>query len=112
VFVNRMALVFEADEACVANDCECPCPVENRRDAHTLDLVTCRVNGHGRHDVEEMDMTCVASADQPCLYHGIGETAVGPLEPQGGHQDATFVFRPDVRHVSRAYLLCRYTARC
>jgi hypothetical protein len=109
--VTRMALLFEAPEACEPQDCHCPCPVEKERDSHTLDLVTCRVDRHGRHDVDESDISCVASADWPDLYHGIQETDIGPLEPHEGHHDATFVFRPDVKHVSRAYVLCQYAVR-
>jgi hypothetical protein len=61
--------------------------------------------------VDESDISCVASADWPDLYHGIQETDIGPLEPHEGHHDATFVFRPDVKHVSRAYVLCQYAVR-
>jgi hypothetical protein len=111
IFINRMALLFETPcrrpDPCDA-DRECPCPVDEKQDAHSLDVITCGGERQGHREEEETDMLCVASREWPELYHGIVETQLGPLSPQEGHREVRFRFRKDVEHVSRAYLFCRY----
>jgi len=112
IFINRMALLFETPcrrpDPCDAAR-ECPCPMDEKQDAHSLDVITSSGERHGHREDEETDMLCVTSREWPELYHGIVETQLGPLSPQEGHREVRFRFRKDVEHVSRAYLFCRYS---
>ncbi len=113
IFVERVGLLFEEPQRC-PDPCdavsECPCPVEKKLDARTLDVSTCHVERHGRRDEVEVDMQCVAGKDWPELYHGIREIHIGPLAPHDGHHELKFRFPKDVRGVLRAYLFCNYRA--
>ena len=111
ILLHRVALLFEtADHAHDRCDIgECPCPEPERPDRHMLDLITCEVETHGRHEARETDMQCLASREWPGLYHGVAEVQAGPITPQGGHVETKFHFHGKVGRIVRAFLFCQYS---
>lgn len=66
-----------------------------------------------RHDdkdygCEVHTIPCVASAEWPCLFHGVLDIRLGPLCGDGYDELGTFRFEPGVDDIASAYLFCRY----
>ncbi|QNB00114.1 hypothetical protein [Massilia sp. Se16.2.3] len=59
---------------------------------------------------ERYQLTCVASADWPCLFHGVLDYPFPYLEEDCARQIGEFVFPETVSAVRKAYLVCSYEA--
>lgn len=70
--------------------------------------------GHSKEEnceCEVLCMTCTASADWPCIYHGVLDVCLGPLTKSGYNDLGTLRFPIDIMEISHAFLLCGYTAK-
>ncbi|MDZ7363649.1 MAG: insecticidal toxin complex protein [candidate division KSB1 bacterium] len=100
VKINRLAILFEA-------------PGAEPSAHHLVEFLAGHMIGHAkdeRCECEVQSINCVASAEWPCLYHGVLDIRLGPL-PQSGHHDlGTFRFPSGIGEISRAFLFCGYEA--
>ena len=56
-------------------------------------------------------LTCVASEETPCLFHGTLEYPFEPLQDDRSRSLlGVFEFPPDVGHLYRGYIVCTYEA--
>lgn len=61
-------------------------------------------------DCDMQDIYCIASAEWPCLYHGVLDVKLGPLCADEVRDLGTFIFSCDTGTVLRAFLFCGYSA--
>ena len=60
------------------------------------------------HECDVVNVDCVASADWPCLFHGVLTLCLGPLCGNEVNELGTFMFPHDVGIVPRVFLICGY----
>jgi hypothetical protein len=109
--VTKLGVLLEIEE-CREHPCTqirgCPCAHKDIRAGHLLE-VTVDHPDDDRDDEDEVEITCVRSAEWPNLYHGVGEVEVGPI---GGHHHEphtlTLTFCREMGELTRAFLLLRY----
>lgn len=98
--INRLEILFEA-------------PGAEPSAHHLVEFLVGHKIGHTkdeRCECEVQSINCIASAEWPCLYHGVLDISLGPLN-QGGHRDlGTFEFPPAIGEIARAFLFCGYVA--
>jgi len=100
--ITRLELFFEAAGA--------------KPSAHkVVDFLIGHRIGHAKDDGERCEcevkyMTCIASSEWPCLYHGVLDVCLGPLDGSGYNDLGTFKFPDDIEDITRAFLVCGYTA--
>jgi hypothetical protein len=70
--------------------------------------------GHMEKEEGEREYTvhnihCASSVEWPCIYHGVIDITLGPLGRIEKHVLGTLKFPPDIREVTRAFLICGYS---
>jgi hypothetical protein len=97
--IRRLDLLFEA-------------PGANPSASRVVEFLAGHRIGHSKHarcNCARHDMTCVASAEWPDLFHGVlDDIHVRPLAQNGYHDLGTFRLPADTGEVERAFLLCSY----
>jgi hypothetical protein len=100
VKVSRVGLYFEAANA------------EPSR-SHVVEFLSGHHLGpkhRGNCECELPTITCVASSEWPCFYHGVLEIENESLPRQGLREIGAFRFPKRVGTIERAYIVCRYHA--
>jgi hypothetical protein len=107
VSISSIAVLFKAhgltdndqhSDDCHAHDARHP-------DCHLLEF-TC--SDHHREGHHPSHIACIRSADWPELYHGVLETAIGPLGKHGKRTEIEFRFPAKVGELESLFLLCQY----
>jgi hypothetical protein len=111
--VTRLALLFDVREP-DRHRCPpiegCPCAADDVDDGRLVEVTV----DHGDDDrdsrggCDEVEITCVRSAEWPELYHGVGEVQLGPIGQGRGRHALTLTFEGRMGELERAYVLCRY----
>ncbi len=60
------------------------------------------------HECNMIEIDCVASAEWPCLYHGVLDVTLGPLCGSETLELGRFTFPPDIGDLAHIYLICAY----
>ena len=114
--ITKLGILFETEEPCAAECPEiegCPCAHADLRDSHLLEVTVDHANDDcGCDDEDELEITCVTSADWPKLYHGVAEVDIGPIDSCHKHRSLTLSVNRHARKMTRAFMLCRYEAAC
>jgi hypothetical protein len=112
--IEQIALLFETrrseeHECCEA---ECACADRRRRNAYEIGLVTNRVTTRecegDRVEHDKAEVSCLASAGCPEIYHGMFEVGMAPVDRDDSRNDARFEFPIETGEVSRIYVFCHY----
>ncbi len=100
VIVGKLALYFETSGA-------------EPSKSHVIEFLPERHSHHvhdGQCDCEIPLITCVASSEWPCFYHGILETPFEPIDNHGHCEIGAFRFPGHIGPIHRAYIVCAYQA--
>jgi len=108
--ISKLAVLFETPKSCEPS-CpelrECPCVREGMPASHLVEVTVDRADEE-RGDSCEVEIPCVAGADSPHLYHGIGAVKLGPLDRCHECHSLTLTFAGPGCELKRAFLLCHY----
>lgn len=114
--ITKLGILFETEEPCAVECPEiegCPCTHADLRDSHLLEVTVDHADDDcGCDDEDELEITCVTSADWPKLYHGVAEVDIGPIDSCHKHRSLTLSVNRHARKMTRAFMLCRYEAAC
>jgi hypothetical protein len=83
--------------------------------SHVLDLLPARHYSHTHHgdegcDCETTPITCVASNEFPCLFHGVVDVHPGLLDARRYTDVGVLRFRRHSGPFRRAFMVCAYRA--
>ena len=98
LWVTRLELFFKAEDAE---------PGSHR----VIKFLTGHEDKHAKedeNDCEVKEIDCVASAEWPCLYHGVLDIQLGPLCNKGCRYLGTFLIPVDIGEISDAFMFCGY----
>ena len=108
--ISKLALLFETEEQC-PKPCPdirgCPCTHEDIIGSHLVE-VTVDHPDDDRNNFDEVEITCVSSANWPHLYHGVGKVSAGPIDRCHEYHSITLTFADKFYQLTRAFLLCQY----
>ena len=108
--ITKLAILLEAREECEHSCPEirgCACAHEDFRDSRLVEVTVDHADDD-YDDTQEVEISCVRSADWPKLYYGIGDVKVSPINCCQDSHSLTLTFHDNCHELRRAFLLCRY----
>jgi len=108
--ITKLAVLFETEECCehsCPEICECSCAHEDIPGSHLVEVTVDHADDD-RDDFDEVEITCVSSADWPHLYHGVGEVGIGPIDRCHAGHSMTMSVNDRFCELTRAFLFLRY----